>query len=126
MVKSKTLEQAQALLKEVEMINITLRKTDKSPFYQARFSLEGKKYEKSTGEKDKVKARAKAKDIVYSLLAKTKYPKNIGSHNFSEAYERREIEGISTPSSRHLIETKIPPLCSYKSKVFSLLPDIFE
>ena len=95
MLESKTLEQAQALLKEVEMINIELRKRDRSPFYQARFYIEGRRYEKSTGEKDKVKAKKKAKAIVYSLLAKTKYPKTIGSHNFSEAYERREIEGIS-------------------------------
>jgi len=95
MLRYKLLDEAQALLREVEMINIQLRKKDRSPFYQARFYIQGRQYEKSTGERNKTKAKKKAKDIVYSLLAKTKYPKTTGSHNFTEAVERRYAEGIS-------------------------------
>ena len=94
MLQSKTLKQAQLLLEEIEMIDIELRKKG-SPFYNARFTIQGKRYEKSTRETDKAKARSIAKDIVYELLAREKYPTTLGSYSFKEAVERRLMEDIS-------------------------------
>ena len=96
------LNKAQLLLKEVEMINITLRKKGNSPFYQARFTIQGKPYEKSTRETEKAKARSIAKDIVYEILAREKYPTTLGSHSFDEAVERRLMEDISTNDRLYL------------------------
>ena len=89
------LNEAQLLLKEVEMINITLRKKRNSPFYQARFTIQGKPYEKSTRETEKAKARSRAKEIIYEILAKEKHPTTLGSHSFDEAVERRLMEDIN-------------------------------
>lgn len=102
MVQSKTLNQAQALFKEAEMIKITLRKKGNSPFYQARFTIQGKPYEKSTKEKDKTKALKIAKQIVINELAREKYPTTLGSHSFDEAVERRLMEDISYNDKRYL------------------------
>lgn len=95
MVKSQTLKQAQALLQEVEMTKIELRQTDKSPFYQARFYINGRRYERSTKETNKRLASQVAKDVAYEILARTKYPQTLGAHTFEEAVERRIEEGIS-------------------------------
>jgi integrase len=102
MLQSKTLNEAQTLIKETEMIKITLRKKGNYPYYQARFTIQGKPYEKSTKETDKVKARSIAKDIVYEMLAREKYPTTLGSHSFDEAVERRLMEDISYNDKRYL------------------------
>lgn len=102
MLQSKTLNEAQALIKETEMIKITLRKKGNYPYYQARFTIQGKPYEKSTKETDKVKARSIAKDIVYEELARQKYPTTLGSHSFDEAVERRLMEDISKNDKLYL------------------------
>ena len=101
MLQSKTLSKAQALIKETEMIDIELRKKG-SPFYNARFTIQGKRYEKSTKETDKVKARSIAKDILYEMLAREKYPTTLGSHSFDEAVERRLMEDISKNDKLYL------------------------
>ena len=75
------------------MINIELRKKG-SPFYNARFTIQGKRYEKSTRETDKAKAHTRAKEIIYEILAREKYPTTLGSHSFKEAVERRLMEDI--------------------------------
>lgn len=101
MVQSKTLSEAQALIKEAEMIDKELRKKG-SPFYNVRFTIQGKRYEKSTKEKDKAKARKIANDIVFNMLAREKYPTTLGSHSFDEAVERRLMEDISYNDKRYL------------------------
>ena len=95
-------EQARSLLGEIEMMNIELRKTDKSPFYQARFYINGKQQERSTKETNKRLARKVAENIVYDLLARSKYPQTIGAHTFEEAVQRRLDEGISKNDERYL------------------------
>ena len=57
MINSKTLNEAQALMKEVEMIKINIRLQGKSPFYFARFTIDGKRHEISTKETDKRQAK---------------------------------------------------------------------
>ncbi len=102
MLNSKTLNEAQALMKEVEMIKINIRLQGNSPFYYARFTIDGKRHEISTKETDKRQAKKVAENLVYETLARKKYPQTLGSHSFAEAYERRFIDGLKKNDKLYL------------------------
>lgn len=102
MINSQYLSNAQSLLIEVEMINISIRAKTNTPYLRARYTLKGKRYEISTKETNRKLALKKAKEHIYRQLAEAEYPDTLGSKLFKEAYERKLLEGTGKNNKGYL------------------------